>query len=233
MKKNAIRINWLKANNTKWKTLDEELSFILRTSLNGPIGVKLHSFTNIVHAVCLEHFGSEDQHNPKRTANRRQREKGQLRFEQRRLKKELKEIPGDKTLIKRQLSKIKEKILVISRAENARKRRLKKRKARRAFDMNPFKLIKKLFEEEKSGVLKVSKETLEAHLQRKYYDPLTDTPMGNFGDFNRPQPPGETFDNSSIKLGGVKDFVRKARSKSTPGINGISYKLYKRCPKVL
>ena len=90
-----------------------------------------------------------------------------------------------------------------------------------------------MFEEEKSGVLKVSKETLEAHLQRKYSDPLTDTPMGNFGDLNRPQSPEEAFDNSPIKLGEVKDFVRKARSKSTPGINGISYKLYKRCPKVL
>ena len=127
VKKNVIRINWPKANNTKWKTLDEELSFILRTSLNGPIGVKLHSFTNIVHAVCLEHFGSEDQRNPERTANRRQREKGQLRLTQRRLKKQLKEIPGDKTLIKQQLSMIKEKILVISRAENARKWRLKKK----------------------------------------------------------------------------------------------------------
>ena len=33
--------------------------------------------------------------------------------------------------------------------------------------------------------------------------------------------------------GEVKDFVRKARAKSTSGINGISYKLYKRCPEVL
>ena len=54
--------------------------------------------------------------------------------------------------------------------------------------------------------------------------------MGNFGEL---KPPEETFDNSPIKLGEVKDFVRKARFKSTPGINGISYKLYKRCPKVL
>ena len=133
------------------------------------------------------------------------------------------------------MSKIKEKILVISRAENARKQRLKrkKRKARRAFDKNLLKFTKKLFEEEKIGVLKVSKETLETHLQRKYFDLLTDTPMSTFGDLNRPQPPEETFDNSPIKLGEVKDFVRKARSKSTPGINGISYKLNKRCPKVL
>ena len=35
VKKNAIRINWLRANGTKLKTLDEELSFILRTSLKG------------------------------------------------------------------------------------------------------------------------------------------------------------------------------------------------------
>ena len=125
VKKNAICINWPRANDTRWKTLDEELSSILRTSLKGSIGVKLHSFTNIVNAVWLEHFGSEDQQNHKRTANRRQREKGQLRFEQRHLKKRLKEIPGDKTLIKQQL---KEKILVISWAENARKWRLKKKK---------------------------------------------------------------------------------------------------------
>ena len=31
----------------------------------------------------------------------------------------------------------------------------------------------------------------------------------------------------------LKGFVRKARTKSSPGINGISYKLYKRCSKIL
>ena len=70
---------------------------------------------------------------------------------------------------------------------------------------------------------------MEAHLQRKLFD----IPMGDFGELNRPQPLEETFDNSPIKLGEVKDFNRKARVKSTPGINGISNKLYKRCPKVL
>ena len=151
VKKNAICINWPRANDAKWKTLDEELSFILRTNRKGSIGVELHSFTNIVHAVCLEHFGSEDQQNHRRTANRRQRENGQFRFKQRCLKKRLKEISSDKSLIK-QLSKIKEKILVISQAENTRKRRFKKRKARCTFDNNPFKFTKKLFEKKENGV---------------------------------------------------------------------------------
>ena len=53
-----------------------------------------------------------------------------------------------------------------------------------------------MFEEGKNGVLNVPKETLEAHLQRKYSDPLADTSMSNFGELNRPQPLEETFDNS-------------------------------------
>ena len=60
MKGNAIRINWPKANDDRWKVLDEVLSFILRNSLRGSIGVKLHSFTKTIPAVCLEHIGAED-----------------------------------------------------------------------------------------------------------------------------------------------------------------------------
>ena len=90
-----------------------------------------------------------------------------------------------------------------------------------------------MFEEEKNGVLNVPKENLAANLLRKYSDQQADTTMDDFGELNKPQSPEETFDNSPIKLGEVKDFGRKARAKSTPVINGISYKLYKTCPKVL
>ena len=67
---------------------------------------------------------------------------------------------------------------------------------------------------------------MEGYLQRKYSNSVADTPMGDFGELNRPQPLEETFEE-------VNDFIQKARAKSTPGINGIMYKLYKRCLKVL
>ena len=114
------------------------------------------------------------------------------------LKKKLKEMPNDRDLVKKQLVEVKEKILAIAWAENARKRRLRKRKARRDFEKNPFKFTKKLFEEEKSGVLNVPKEVLEAHLQEKFSDPLSDIPLGNFAHLNRPSPPEERFDTSPI-----------------------------------
>ena len=41
------------------------------------------------------------------------------------------------------------------------------------------------------------------------------------------------FDDSGIKLKEVRDFIHKARAGSAQGLNGILYKLYKNCPRVL
>ena len=69
VKGNAIRINWPKANDDRWKVLGEKVSFILRNSLRGSFGMKLHSFTKTIHAVCLEHFGDEDVQKGKKHTN--------------------------------------------------------------------------------------------------------------------------------------------------------------------
>ena len=45
--------------------------------------------------------------------------------------------------------------------------------------------------------------------------------------------PTVKFDDSGIKLKKVQDFVHKACAGSALGLNGISYKLYKNCPRVL
>ena len=41
------------------------------------------------------------------------------------------------------------------------------------------------------------------------------------------------FDDNGIKLKEVRNFVHNVRGGSAPGMNGISYKLYKNCPRVL
>ena len=109
----------------------------------------------------------------------------------------------------------------------------KETKSKAQFRKNLFKFTKKLFKGEKNGVLNIPKEDLEAHLRKKYTDPLTDTPLGRLNEPNCPHPLEEKFNDSPLKLGEIKDFVRKARARSSPGINDISYKLYKRCPEIL
>ena len=126
------RIRWPRANQrASWSQLEQELSATLTTRLKGSTATQLCSLCEIVHQVCAEKFGEEDRKKEKRKPtkqpNRRQEKKGQLRRQQRQLKQQLKDAPdNEKAGLQNLLDDIKQKILVISRAENHRKRRKRK-----------------------------------------------------------------------------------------------------------
>ena len=92
---------------------------------------------------------------------------------------------------------------------------------------------KKLFVESKSGKLDVPKEELENHLRMTYSDDLNGIPIPPLRDLLKLQDPTIMFDDSGIKQKEVRDFVHKASAGSILGSNGVSYKLYKNCPRVL
>ena len=101
------------------------------------------------------------------------------------------------------------------------------------FYSNPYAFAKMLFVESKSGKLDVPKEELENHLKMTYSDDLDGIPISPLRDLPKPQDPTVMFDDRGIKLKEVRDSVHKARADSAPGLNGISYKLYKNCLRVL
>ena len=49
----------------------------------------------------------------------------------------------------------------------------------------------------------------------------------------RPTEPGQPFKLGDYTLEEVKNFIKKARAKSSPGQDGVPYKVYKRCPKLV
>lgn len=162
--------------------------------------------------------------------NRRQVRKGQLRANQRTLKRKLKEAPKhEKSGLQTLMEDIKKQILVLTCAENQRKRRKRKRKTRDAFYKNPYAFAKSLFTESKSGVQDVPQGELEEHFKKTYSDPCRNVPLPRMPGITRPAPTGVAFDMSNLQMKGVREFVRK----SVPGMNGLSYKLYKNCPLVL
>ena len=191
-----------------------------------------------MYETSLEKFGAVESKNGRlgvvKRPNRRQVRKGQLRTNQRALKRQLKEAPEhEKAGLRTLLDDIKKQILVLSRAENKRKRQKRKRKARDAFYKNPYAFAKSLFTESKSGVLDVPQEELEEHLKKTYSDSCRDVPLPHMYGITKPAPPGLAFDMSNLKAKEVREFVRKARTNSASGMNGLSYKLYKNCPLVL
>ena len=173
--------------------------------------------------MCLDRFGEEVKRDKKdvvQQPNRRQLRKGELRRNQRQLKRQYAEATEEERRgLQTLLDDINRQILTLSKAENQRKRRKKKRKTRQDFYKNPYQFAKKLFTEARSGTLDVPQEELQSHLHKTYSDPLKETPLGEIEGLPVLDEPTTPFNTGGVRSKEVADFVRKDRASSATCIN--------------
>lgn len=82
------------------------------------------------------------------------------------------------------------------------------------------------------GQLKSSKDDVELHIKKSHSDPEWEKERKITEDLPHYEEPKVNFNNQMPTWGEFKKCLRKTRSKSAPGPNGISYQIYKRCPGV-
>ena len=80
--------------------------------------------------------------------------------------------------------------------------------------------------------MKCTKEELDAHVRQTYSDPNRDEPLSDMRGLKRPTAPGVSYQFGPIREKEVDEFVRKARAKSAPGGDDVSYKVFKYCDKL-
>ena len=97
---------------------------------------------------------------------------------------------------------------------------------------DPFKYTKKLFTAKTSGKLSISKDVLDDYLEKTYSDNDRDKELPYMTGLVRPTQPGVPFELGPLKINELENFLKKARSASAPGPNGIPYRVYKKCPKI-
>lgn len=112
------------------------------------------------------------------------------------------------------------------RAERLRKR-YKKERAITNFYKDPFKFVKKLFTSEKNGTLKASTIELERYLEETHTDAKRHEPMSILSDIPPINPPEYQMEVCAPKWKEVEQAVKKARASSSPGPNGVPYRVYK------
>lgn len=109
----------------------------------------------------------------------------------------------------------------------------RKEKERRHFFKDPFKFTFQLLDEKRSRKLVISKEDGTVHqgpihrYSQRYTTQLTRvcaTPSTTKYPLQYPPPP---------RFSEIGEVIKRARSASVPGLNGIPYKLYKNCPQVV
>ena len=231
------RISWPKTSDKKaWKDLDDDLHAILETALQGAVERKLVALTNLVYTVGKERFGLTIQKTTKKPVqmNRRQRQIKGIRSELKVLRRRYRhareeEKPGLKQLRDSQ----REQLLNLCKAEQLREKRRKKAKRRAEFIANPFKFSNNLLDKEKSGKLESSMEEITQFLTETHSDDIRDVPLGNCQRIEPVPEPTTPLDTKEPTLKEVSEVVQKARAGSAPGPNGIPYKVYKMCPKLL
>ncbi|KAL5270090.1 hypothetical protein ACHWQZ_G003546 [Mnemiopsis leidyi] len=231
------KIRWPKSNDATWEEFDLRVSMKLKeVQKTLRFQERMRSHCDVVYEEGVRWFDltetAERIEPVNRSGDRRSarittlvRERRILRKSLRGAKSEL-EQNGFRALIKT----LNEQFTKLRRAEARRKKQADKRRALNAFKKNPFATIKKILCPNPVGELKCTKEELDAHLEKTYGDPCRGVPLGNLeGLPKRKGSPTVPFMMSNITRREHDSVIRKARSKSAPGNNGISYIVYKRC----
>ncbi|KAL1279297.1 hypothetical protein QQF64_025970 [Cirrhinus molitorella] len=230
-------VKWPKSNSKEWETINIELSLIL-SNITGSAKKKLEKMSDLIYIYGEEKYGVKEQERKKdmpfAPKSRRLHEIQQLVKERRQLKKLWKKATvEEREGINCLQDDLKYRLSKLHRAESLRMRRKKKEKARTDFYKDPFKVVKGIFTKEKNGSLKTSKEQVEGHLRTIYTDEKKDEPIVISTDIPPISLPQHQFDISPTKLSEVRQAVKKARSASAPGPNGVPYSVYKNAPDVL
>ena len=134
---------------------------------------------------------------------------------------------GKKKSLQQLHDSIRAKMKSLRRAEWHRCRRKERARKRMAFISNPFGFTKILHGEKRSGHMESSTEEIDAFLKETLKDPnrLRDLEVNT--SLITPTPPSMDFDLKEPIWIEIQAVIKKARSGSAPGPNGVPYVVYK------
>ncbi|XP_072178554.1 uncharacterized protein [Diadema setosum] len=231
-------INWPKTTNSPaWTAFDEDVTRIVKSFMYGTIEQKIEKYNTYVYAVAVEHFGVKvAKVSPQipQMSRRKHRLKG-LRKQQRFLRTRYKKAPdAEKSGINELLKQVHDQILDLRRKERAAKRRRERKRTRKEFMRNPYRTGKKVLKPscDSKSQLNCSKDDLNTHL-RQTYSGNEEEEFQAWPGSVPVEPPTEPFNEEPPSFHELQDILKKTRNASAPGQNGIPYKMYKRCPRLL
>ena len=125
---------------------------------------------------------------------------------------------------------VRSKIPSLRKAEKTRKCCWLLKKAKNEFNANPYKanpLYPKCY-----CSLKVDQETLDQHKSSNLIENNYDIPLGNLEGLPPEPLLVKKFNISCFSFDDFFEILSLRRNASAPGLNGIPYKVYQKCPKI-
>ena len=231
------RIKWPRMGNDKeWLQLDEDLDKILEVTLGGSVEKKINTLSTIAYNLAKERFGVEERAATRpreKQANRREKKIQSLRREIKILSKQFKKSTADEREgIKTLTSGLRDQLRRLRKAEQMRKLRKDRETKRAQFIKDPFRFTRNLLGEAKSGILTSSREEVEEHLKSAHCDLYKDGHLDHHPKIRSVANPSKDLDASEPSWKEMMEVIKRARTSSAPGPNGLPYKIYKKCPQL-
>ena len=210
----------------------------LEVVLKGNIAARLETLPTILHTIGKEMFGmkttSSATGNTEQGKNRRELKIEKLRLELKKVKRQYKcSLENEKPGLAQIRNELRSELRSLRKAEHDRNKRRRRARARAAFMKGPFNFVKTVLGNPRSGKLESEMVDVEQSLAEAHNDIRADAELDEIERLISPPEPRVQFKLNDITLAEVRYIIRKARTKSAPGYSGTSYKVYKKCDKLL
>ena len=140
--------------------------------------------------------------------------------------------PEQKAGLTQLLINVRSKIRSLRTGEKTRKRRWFIKRAKNEFNVNPYKVGKNLLDLKCYCSLEVKQKTLGQHKSSNLIDNIYYIPLGKLEGLPLEPPLLKKFNKSCFSFDDFLQILSSRRNASAPGLNGIRYKAYKKCPKI-
>lgn len=237
-----------KPNDSSWVEIDKELTVALplifnKSTFNSKTPEQLiQKFDNWLYLFFEEKFGVKIPSPVKQTFVKRPNKlltrfrgyKNNIRKALRVLKKagldntpEWNKLKKDSKVIMRKHNRLRR---AIANLESKRATE----KASKAFKEDPFRYTKNVFNPPSAtGNPQFSKTEAEKYFVPLYRDEEREYTYQNLKDQPRPEPPSIPFNIKTPSLRDIHRSIRSKRNAAAPGLNGLPYIIYKKCPSIV
>ena len=127
---------------------------------------------------------------------------------------------------------VRSKIQSLCTGEKTRKCRWLIKRAKNEFNVNPSKAGKNLLDPKCCCSLEVEQKTRGQHKSSNLIENNYDIPLGNLEGLPPESPLLKKFNKSCFSFDDFLQILSSRKNASAPGLNGIPYKAYKKCPKI-
>ena len=221
------------SDSENWTKLENRVKGQLSSHL-ASVDHLINNLEIIVYEEAKQLFGVKE--NKKRAGvSRREGEIAKCRANIRNLKKTYKRVGSDeeRSALAALVSEYRDKLSKLRRAENSRKRRWRRKNTRSRFFKDPFGVAREVLTPKVLSQPTVSHSVLDHHLKSLSRDDRRDVPLGELPGLPEFPRALTTFDEKPLQYRFLGMVVKKKRNASRPGVNGIPYKVYKKCPYIL